>query len=490
WALRVTPWALLGLVLLALTRHSQRPAGTTVACLLFVLGWAAMVTASPKKFDRYLLPIFPVANLLAALGYSAHLARWAALRPGRVAWVPGALALLLAGTQFLGNLPARPYYSATYNPLAGGAATAQRALLVGWGEGLDQAAAYLNGLPGAERLVASSHQANELKPFFRGTTTPLGSQPLAEPDYYVLYASAVRRGSTPEVTEALFGREEPAFVARANGLDYAWVYRNTLYLDDAIAVLTRYLARDDPNATAVVLNADAAMLDAYTGPLEVAVITAYPREDLVESALRPLVKRSQHIWVVRFPHMNPDVDRLTAETIEACGDLAGQWQQGELTVLLYDVQETECFAPPHRSLDARVGDQIVLTGYNLSGRRLRRDEALIVSLYWEARAPVSQNYKVFVHLVGPTGEIVAQSDALPMGGALPAPLWEVGELVRDDHVLHVPKDAMRGPYRLMVGMYHPDTLQRLPVTEDVDRSDAVLVHGLWLGHAWPRPQGP
>ena len=46
-----------------------------------------------------------------------------------------------------------PYALAYYNPLVGGGPAASRVLLVGWGEGLDQVAAYLNAQPSSERQL-------------------------------------------------------------------------------------------------------------------------------------------------------------------------------------------------------------------------------------------------------------------------------------------------------------------------------------------------
>ena len=53
-------------------------------------------------------------------------------------------------------LPTRPYFLSYYNPALGGGRTATQVLLVGWGEGLDRAAAYLNTKPNAQDLLVSS----------------------------------------------------------------------------------------------------------------------------------------------------------------------------------------------------------------------------------------------------------------------------------------------------------------------------------------------
>ncbi|NJO07931.1 MAG: hypothetical protein HC876_21775 [Chloroflexaceae bacterium] len=49
---------------------------------LFVLAFLLMITLSAKKFDRYLLPVFPTLNILAAVGL-VGLGNWLAGRLGR-----------------------------------------------------------------------------------------------------------------------------------------------------------------------------------------------------------------------------------------------------------------------------------------------------------------------------------------------------------------------------------------------------------------------
>ena len=60
--------------------------------LLFVLGFGLMMTLAPKKFDRYLLPIFPALVVLAELGWWLLLERLApaagAARPRSPGWRP------------------------------------------------------------------------------------------------------------------------------------------------------------------------------------------------------------------------------------------------------------------------------------------------------------------------------------------------------------------------------------------------------------------
>ncbi|MGQ9467655.1 MAG: DUF2142 domain-containing protein [Anaerolineae bacterium] len=117
---------------------------------------------------------------------------------------------------------------------------------------------------------------------------------------------------------------------------------------------------------------------------------------------------------------------------------------------------------PTYPLDYRLGEAIHLTGYDLTGG-VGAGEALTVTLYWRADGVPGEDYRVFVHLLDVRGEIVTQHDGPPRWGRYPTWAWQRSDVVPDEHVLTVPASAS-GPFALAVGMYRPDTLERLPVT--------------------------
>jgi len=76
------------------------------------------------------------------------------------------------------------------------------------------------------------------------------------------------------------------------------------------------------------------------------------------------------------------------------------------------------------------------------------------------------DYAVFVHVIGPDGRIWAQRDAPPDNGAYPSSRWAVGEVVADPVRVFLPSDLPDGALEIAVGMYRPDTGQRLSVLDD------------------------
>jgi hypothetical protein len=119
-----------------------------------------------------------------------------------------------------------------------------------------------------------------------------------------------------------------------------------------------------------------------------------------------------------------------------------------------------------RPASYRLGAEIMLIGYRLSGE-IRSGEPLTVTLYWQATGRPSGDYVVFIHLLDKSGAeatILAQDDRPPRYGRYPTSAWQAGEVIPDEHVLTIPSLNDARDIQLMAGMYHPATLERLPVS--------------------------
>jgi hypothetical protein len=112
-------------------------------------------------------------------------------------------------------------------------------------------------------------------------------------------------------------------------------------------------------------------------------------------------------------------------------------------------------------VNAAVGDVALLLGYDTAPAR--GADALDVTLYWFALRDVAANYKVFVHLLGKDGAVIAQHDGDPVGGYTPTSRWRSGELIADRHRIPLPSGLASGEYGLKAGMYQPEPLHNLPV---------------------------
>jgi len=105
--------------------------------------------------------------------------------------------------------------------------------------------------------------------------------------------------------------------------------------------------------------------------------------------------------------------------------------------------------------DARLGDEVTLVGadWEPRGETLQPGSTLTVTLVWRGEREMETSYRVFLHLLGPDGSLVAQSDGEPAGWTRPTTGWVPGEVVVDERVLSLPAALPPGEYRLTVGMY-------------------------------------
>ncbi len=215
---RMSPVAFVGILVLLFV-HSRNPlrVHSLLALAGFIVFFIVLMNLGAKKFDRYLLPALMVFSLLGGAGIW-----WLAGRM-RTAWMRAALLFVPIAIQALLLWYAQPYPIAAYNPLVGGEDGARRVLMVGWGEGLDQVADYLNAQPGAESLVAKTHYHHALRPMFVGETVRV---PDPRPvNYFVVYVNMAQRVIVPPTIVQLMAIVPPDFTAVVNGRPYAWVYR-------------------------------------------------------------------------------------------------------------------------------------------------------------------------------------------------------------------------------------------------------------------------
>jgi hypothetical protein len=112
------------------------------------------------------------------------------------------------------------------------------------------------------------------------------------------------------------------------------------------------------------------------------------------------------------------------------------------------------------------GNEIRLAGYDLERTTWQAGEDLDVRLYWLTQETPSQDYRVFVHLVpADASGAVAQQDGMPLMGYGATTRWEPGELIVDEHKLHIGADVAPGSYYLLMGLYQPDPLQNLSILQ-------------------------
>jgi hypothetical protein len=240
---RTTPVVLAGLAAAALAwilrkgPFARKPVRQAALGLILFAGlFAVAMTLGTKKFDRYLLPVHLALDLVAAMGWVA-IADW--LRSGPVPAlrryaIPGVIGIAVLAHS-LGAVQTSPYYLTYYNPLLGGSARVPEVMMIGWGEGLDQAAQYLNSKLGAEQTQAASWYRHSFSPYFLGATREIpffselseaGLERVLNSDYVVLYANQWQRQMPGNLLKQL-GSLEPEHRIWIDGLELVRIYRPT-----------------------------------------------------------------------------------------------------------------------------------------------------------------------------------------------------------------------------------------------------------------------
>ncbi len=227
-AWRMTPLALLGLALAPLAIWLRRRERRALLALLgFALLFMLVMGREPKAFDRYLLPIWPALLTLAAAGLAAPFQllarRVPALRPAPLVGALGALAL--TGALLAEVLAYHPYTLAYFNPLLGGGAAAAKSVLVGWGEGSEQAGAWLRGRPDLAQGSVVSRNPPTLEPFLPVRVRDLTMNNVHDnANYVVLYISYVQRQNDRDI-EAYVRQTAPLHTVVINNIPYAEIFQ-------------------------------------------------------------------------------------------------------------------------------------------------------------------------------------------------------------------------------------------------------------------------
>jgi 4-amino-4-deoxy-L-arabinose transferase-like glycosyltransferase len=146
-------------------------------------------------------------------------------------------------------------------------------------------------------------------------------------------------------------------------------------------------------------------------------------------------------------------------------------RDGRDAVRLEDVQISPLPGRVPNPLQANFGDQILLVGYTFDRRTVRPGETVGVTLYWQALAPVADNYSVFAHILGVQDQVWGRDDGWPSDGNAPTSQWPLGDVIEDARELEAGLTTPPGFYDVEVGLYDADG-HRLPLLAE---------DGHWLG---------
>jgi 4-amino-4-deoxy-L-arabinose transferase-like glycosyltransferase len=502
WLLRSSPLTWLGLVvtfILSLRRwragrlEDRKTGRYVLLMLLYVILFVAFMTMGEKKQDRYILPIYPILNIIAAIGLvqisnTCTARRRKCLKRLRRIWAqvlqlsnlqsltPNLQSLLFLvilffqGTLIVANYP---YYLTYYNPLLGGIRGAQRMVTIGWGEGLDLAAAYLNQKPNAGQLRVSSWYQSTFAPFFKGEAISYSQEKgkAMAGDYVVFYINQLqRRFPDDELFRYFESRYQPEKIIPLKGVNYVEIYPGPHiqhYVEDrvdenrrAYQGIAALLGWDwpgaaDPNRPAV----------AGGGILPFRLYWEYLGKAPEEQFFFRLVGPDDQTWAegVSRPALSENGDPATwrqGQIITEAGELTvppgtppGEYRlqigfytqapavtEGELT---FDLPPDEAWVqvtpatqplspaglPLSRRWDTPLAE-LRLLGTESLGTPLVPDKPWRAAVYWQAEVAPKIDYRARLSLVDGDGQTRWVWDAGPLVSFYPTSRWGAREVVR------------------------------------------------------------
>jgi 4-amino-4-deoxy-L-arabinose transferase-like glycosyltransferase len=239
-----------------------------------------------------------------------------------------------------------------------------------------------------------------------------------------------------------------------------------------------YLERCDYYANQVT----AAVLEGATDQDENSLLDRFTGSPLIDSVdkLNATLAQGQRVWfVVDQLRLFERFEPLFTQQILAQMDRVNQ--TGATQVFLSRAYPTPLPAEPMTRLEANFSNVIHLGGYSLDPATLTPDGVLPLGLYWRPTGTPARQVKVFVQLRSAQGQTIAQADHFLLAGLLTLETWQAlqkkGEWLRDtaDLRLPLPLPAGQGLYRLYVGFYDPNTLERMPVINDTSGENAAVI---------------
>ena len=166
-----------------------------------------------------------------------------------------------------------------------------------------------------------------------------------------------------------------------------------------------------------------------------------------------------HWYVIHEPEVLYPDDTVVLKTYPKNSDFRGP---SMVVLRLYPMQN---------ETNQQLGS-IRLVGYDLNGIQFEVGEDIVLRHYWRAERPTSTAHQVYNHLLNEAGEIVTQTDYVPLWDARrDTTTWDDPDeiMLGREFILSLPADLSPGSYQLVSGFYDPLTWQRLTNDEGADR---------------------
>jgi len=253
------------------------------------------------------------------------------------------------------------------------------------------------------------------------------------------------------------------------------LYFNPAYARDNYRGIAQMLARDKRDDDAVLFLAPNQweVFTYYWSDVEKAIPLTYrPSSDAeVDAQMHRLVQGRARLFVLYYAEREADPNGWYERWLAANAFKADQQWIGNIRLAVYHAPQ-ELGEP--QQLNARFGDQITLELAQLpppvrAKQAAHVGDVLPFRFVWRTQQPLTQNYKIFIHIGPVDGAAAAQTDSEPVAGDRPTTSWQPNEPIIDAHAIWLKPDTLPGIYPIWIGLYDPQTGQRLKLADGSDR---------------------
>lgn len=224
----------------------------------------------------------------------------------------------------------------------------------------------------------------------------------------------------------------------------------------------------------------------YGGNTPYTLLPAQANADPVETAqtLESICAQHDYLWFLPVESPAWDRDQIVAAWLSTNAQFISEQWIGRSHLLQYTSWEAENddITNPVR---LTFGSAARLDGYRLTPPQPHWEagETIYLELFWHPLAQTEESLTIFVHVLGPPNPegspLWTQDDHPPQNGRISTQSWTIGELYRDVYKLVLPSNLQAGQYSVTVGLYNPETSERLPLGNNIRQAgpnEAILFH--------------
>lgn len=174
------------------------------------------------------------------------------------------------------------------------------------------------------------------------------------------------------------------------------------------------------------------------------------------------------VWRARLPVTRPPMEALNRNAVLVLVAVIGlgtmaRWADDGAGWFRVQSSGNRVLVAEHQNFSA-LENNIALLAFDLPETSARPGAKVPVTLYWKAHAPVTVNLRVFVHFIGPDGQLWGQSDKWNPAD-FPTTRFPLDRYVRDEHQSALLPDAPPGLYTVVAGLWDGETGARMRVLD-------------------------